>query len=95
MTYEEKKSLKLLVKGLIGLTLHDFFLWKAHKSYNDCPTYHAIKGKNPSVFLYECHCNPWIYRKMYRYLIYPLGSRLFGWYDQEAVMRRIEKDYEN
>lgn len=75
--------------------LHDFFLWRGCGSYNDCPTYQSIKGKNPYINMYRCRCNPWIYRKIYWNLIYPLGERFLGWYDQEAIMRRVENDFKD
>lgn len=61
------------------------------RSYNDCPTMILLPSGNLFIMPYECHCNPRWYRLLYRHLIYPIGSRIFGWYDQEVVMRKIEK----
>lgn len=61
------------------------------QSYNDCPTMVTIPSRNKYITPYECRCNPRWYRKLYWAVIYPLGHSLLDWYDQEAVMREIEK----
>ncbi len=68
------------------------------QSYNDCPTYTTLPSLNPCIFMGECRCGIrkyYIFRVLYWYMIYPIGKLLFNWYEQEWVMRKLNKDIRN